>query len=72
MDIHVYYILLPYLTASLLGLVVFLLPIGSYYRMVFAGLSLFILVIILVFLADHLGFHSAGVPYTGKSLIHWC
>lgn len=66
-DIHFYYIFIPYLTASLLGLIVFVLPIGSYYRLVFALLALFILINLLLFLAYNLGFHSLGVPYASKN-----
>ncbi|XP_015785066.1 neuronal acetylcholine receptor subunit alpha-7-like [Tetranychus urticae] len=67
-DIHFYYILMPYLTASLLGLVVFLVPIGSIYRIVFGSLALFILVNLLLFLAYNIGFHALGVPYAVRCI----
>ncbi|XP_015785063.1 neuronal acetylcholine receptor subunit alpha-6-like [Tetranychus urticae] len=67
-NIHLYYIAIPYLTASLLGLVAFLVPIGSIYRIVFGSLAIFILIFLLSFLADNIGFHSLGVPYAVRCI----
>ena len=69
-SIHMYYFIIPYLTASFLGLTIFLMPIGSNSRFIFGGLAITILTMMLVFLGLSLGFHSIRPPYAGKLIIN--
>ncbi|XP_074604792.1 5-hydroxytryptamine receptor 3A-like [Brevipalpus obovatus] len=62
-DMHEYCIFLPYLAASILGLAMFTIPVGHNVRLVFGGISLFILMNLLVIIGYEVGFHSIGVPY---------
>lgn len=65
-DIHLYYILIPYLTASFLGLFMYFLPVGSYKRFIFNTIAMFILMNLMITLSSEVGFHSTGVPFVSK------
>lgn len=54
------------LSASILGLAMFTIPVGHNVRLVFGDISLFILMNILAVIGYGIEFHSIGVPYASE------
>ncbi|RWS09073.1 nicotinic acetylcholine receptor subunit beta3-like protein [Dinothrombium tinctorium] len=63
-----YFLLLPYIAASLFAIALFLKPFGSNQRFIYGGFALFILMILLIFIGSFVGFQSFSVPYAVKCL----